>query len=199
MPESVSKLAAFVFANGTMAEEILFRNLDEEGEVPGLSAEEREAMNRVIPQLRATWIGILAACRQAALRLALDHPAVETLRSRKTQANKMWENGEVIMPLVAGRATCGVALQTWGQPQYHLHVWVWTQVRPRAAAEVAVADLTLEPPIRRNDDGLFLRTLDAPREGEDYDAIGQRAAEALWAMARPIADAVADRENGGEA
>jgi len=197
MADTVSKLAAFVFENGAMADEIVFRDVEEEGEIPGLLPEEREAMDRATPLLRATWIGILSACRQAVWNLAAGHPTEEALRSGKTQPNKMWEKRRVVMPLVPGRANCGVALQTWGEPNYHLYVWVWTQVRPRPAAEGAVA--SLNPPPWRNEHGSFLMTLDGPREGEGYDEIGRRVAEALWLMARPIAEAVAAAQNGGEA
>ncbi len=197
MPDSVSKLAAFVFENGAMADEIVFRNVEEEGEIPGLLPAEREAMDRATPLLRAAWIGILSSCRQAVWKLAAGHASEEALRSGKTQPNKMWEKSEVVMPLVPGRANCGVTLKTWGAPKYHLYVWVWTQARPRPAAEAAIAHLNPQP--WRNEHGSFLLTLDGPKEGEEYDAIGARVAEALWAMAKPIAEAVAAAKNGGEA
>ena len=189
MPETVSKLAAFVFAHGVMAAEILFRDVDEEGEIPGLLAEEREAMERATPQLRETWVGILTACRQAIWKRATGHSAEEALRSLRTRPTTMWKNEEVKMPLVAGgRAECGAVLCHWDAAEYHLHVWVWTQVRHRATAESVIAGL--EPAPWRNETGAFLITLDPPQAGESFDDIADRVANALWSLARPVAEAV---------
>ena len=109
----------------------------------------------------------------------------------------MFENGEFSVPLVPGRATAGVALEAWGAAEYHLYVWCWTQARYRKAAEAAVAGLNPVP--WRNESGSFLLTLDGPKEGETYAAIGERTATALWAMARPVAEVVAAAQNGDEA
>ncbi len=190
MPETVSKLAAFVFAHGEMADEILFRDVEEDGEIPGLLPEEREAMERATPLLRETWIAILTACRQAMWEVAAGHPSAETLRTTRTRPNKMWENKEVKMPLVAGgRAECGFCLAHWGATEYQLHAWVWTQVRHRASAEAAINGLTPAP--WRGDAGSFILSLGTPKEGERLVDIGARAAAALWTMARPIAEAIA--------
>lgn len=197
MPESVSKLAAFVFANGEMASEILFRDVEEVGEVPGLAPEEREAMTRVEPMLRDTWIGILTACRQAFWAQAYGHAAAEVLHSSKTQPNKMWEKGEVRMPLVAGgRAWCGITLEPWGAPAYHLYVWVWVQPRYRPAADTAVQGVN--PAMWKNEKGSYLLTLETPQEGQSYEELADRVAAAAWTLARPIAEAVAAAPAGGE-
>jgi hypothetical protein len=189
MADTVSKLAAFVFKNGPIAEEILFRDVEEEGEIPGLLPEEREAMDRAEPLLRETWVGILTACREAVWATASGHPAAEVLRTRKTRASTIWDREEVHMPLVPSRVNLGIALSHWGAPEYHVHVWVWTQVELRPLAEAAIAGL--EPAPWRNEYGSLLLTLDTPREGESFTGIGERAAKALWGLARPIADAIA--------
>lgn len=189
MEDRVSKMAAFVFENGALAQQIVFRHIESEGEIPGVLDEERAAMQRALPLLKGEWLAILNACRQAIWAAAAGHPAAEALRSSVTQPNKMWEKGEIKMPLVPGRADCGVALDLWGQPKFQLHLWVWTQARPRPAAEAAVAHLN--PPPKKLDNGCFAITLVGPKEGEPYASIGARVAEALWSMAKPIAEAVA--------
>ena len=94
------------------------------------------------------------------------------------------------MPLVpGGRAECGILLSHDGEAEHHIFVWVWTQVRHRASAEAAIAEL--DPSPWRNHHGSFLLTLDAPKEGESYDDLAGRVADSLWALARPIAEAVA--------
>src|SRR5690606_27979436 len=80
MSKTVSKLAAFVFAHGEMAHQILFRDTEEDGEVPGLRPEEREAIDRAAPILRETWIDLLSACREQVWKLAEGHAAAEVLR-----------------------------------------------------------------------------------------------------------------------
>jgi hypothetical protein len=196
MAETVSKLAAFVFAHGEMASEILFRDIDEDGEVPGVLPEEREVMERVEPMLRATWIGILSACREAVWKRAAGHPTELTLRTSKTQPNKMFENDAVKMPLVDnGCAWCGVELAAWGEPTYNLYVWVWTSPRFRPEAEAAVRGLL--PGMWRNEKESFLITLDAPHQGDAYQDVGERVAEVLWTLARPIADAVLAKRSTG--
>ncbi|MCB9764947.1 MAG: hypothetical protein H6739_34540 [Alphaproteobacteria bacterium] len=191
MSDVVSPLAAFVFQHGALAGNILFRNVDEDedGEVPGLTGEERAAMNRAEPMLRETWLGILNAGRDAFRRLAAGHPAQQEIDSYNKRKKKMWLDGEVKFKLAPDwRAECGIILHHWGADTYNMHVWVWTQVRHRHAAEVAIAGL--QPVPWRNDHGSFIRTLGVPQEGEAYADIAGRAAEALWSLARPIADAI---------
>jgi hypothetical protein len=190
MSDRVSKLAAFVFQHGELASEILFRDLDDVGELPGIGAEEREAMNRVEPHLRETWIGVLSACRSAMWQRAKDHQALSsTMATGKTQDGKMWENGYVQLPLVDGWAAwCGVSLEPWGEPRYHLFAWVYTRARHRAAAEAAIAGKF--PAMWRQENGNFVLTLAAPAEGETYAAVGARVADALWPLASAIGDAV---------
>lgn len=188
MTDTVSKLAAFVFKHGDMAQEVLFRDVEDDGEIPGITAEERDAMSRAEPLLRETWIGILTACRQALWDVAADHPCAASMKTRKTQRNKMFENDEFQVPLVPGKATAGVTLEPWGADEYKLHVWCWTQAKYRKTAEAAVAGLGVQP--WRNDSGSFLLTLDGPHEDEAYSDIGKRVAAPLWAMARPVAEAV---------
>jgi hypothetical protein len=193
MSETVSKLAAFVFQHGAMSWEIVFRDVQSEGELPGLRAEEREAIERAKPHLRETWIGILSACREAFWAVAADHECASQVVLRKTQALKMYETGAFSMTLVKGdRATAGVTLDAWDDaPSYHLYPWCWTQVRYRAVARAAVAHLDAQ----WNDRGVVWLTLDPPREGESYEAVGARTATALWSLARPIAEAVAQHAN----
>lgn len=201
MAEAVSKLAAFVFAHGEMASEILFHDVDEEGELPGLLPEEREVITRVMPTLRATWIDILTACREAMWKRASGHACDAPMHTGKTQASKMFENGEVRLPLLGNNAAfCGIVLEPWGKPQYHIYVWVWTAPRHRLAAEAAAEGVkAVHPGMWRNENQSFLLTLDAPQEGESYDAVADRAADALWSLARPIVDAVIAAQAGDPA
>lgn len=190
MPDTVSKIASFVFENGAMADQILFRDLDVDGELPGLTPEEREAMNAAIPELRETWVTLLTACREAVWQQAEGHETEAKLRTGKTQAAKMWEKGHVKMPLLpGGAAECGVSLQCWeGSAKYQLHVWVWTQARIRPIAERALADH--KPAPWQNEIGTFLLSLGTPEQGANIEALAEGAAAALWSMARPIAEAI---------
>lgn len=189
MNDQVSKIAAFVFQHGELASEILMRNLDDDGEIPGIQPEEREAMERMIPHLRDTWIGILTECRKALWERSKGHASAAVMLTGKTQDEKMWENGAVQLPIVEGwSASCGVTLEPWGEAKYHLYVWVWTRARHRPAAESAIASHTPAP--WRSESGNFHLTLPAPDEGETFQAVGARVADALWPLAAKIADAV---------
>lgn len=191
MADTVSEIAAFVFEKGALADQILFRNLEEDGELPGVTVAEREAMNAVIPEVRDTWISLLSACRAALWRRAAGHPTEAILQTRRTQNDKMWTKHEVKMPLIRdGAAECGIALECWEpSTQYQLHAWVWTQPKVRAAAESAVT--LLNPAPWRNTYGSFLLTIkDTPKAGARIEALAEAAAGELWSMAKPIAEAI---------
>lgn len=186
MSKAVSKLAAFVFERGDMADEILFRDLDAKGELPGVTYEERNAIERAMPHLRETWIDILSECRAAFWKRCANHACEPATRTLQTRPNNMFEKGSFQVPLLPKDQTniAGVALATWGKPHYSLYVWCSTQARYRATAEVAVEGLG----VSKNDNGLLWLRLDAPKEGETYEDIGARVAEKLWLLARPIAE-----------
>lgn len=190
MAETLSKIAAFVFENGSMAQQILFRDLDDEGELPGLSPEEREAMSAVVPELRDTWVSLLTACRAALWRRAAGHATEAILQTPKTLAGTMWKKGGVTMPLLANnQASCGLVIEVCApSTQYQLDAWVWTQPMHRAAADGAVSALTQAP--WRSEYGSYVLTLPPLKEGDNIEALAEAAAAALWSMARPIADAI---------
>ena len=189
MSGKVSKIAAFVFQSGDIANQVIFHVYETEGELPGVSSAERKVMERIKPQVEDAWFGILDAARQALWQLADGHAALPALRSAKSQRKTIVACGEVKMTLLPNQAWCGVRLMpTEGLDEQVLVVWVWTQVAHRMAAEQAVA--TLDPAPTRSQQGSFVRILGTPVEGQTYEELGQRAAEALWKMARPIADAI---------
>lgn len=78
----------------------------------------------------------------------------------------------------------GVSLDAWGEPTYHLYVWLWVDPSKRADVEDALRDH--HPAPWRNEHGSFLLTLPAPHEGETFQAAGERAAEALWGMVQRV-------------
>ncbi len=190
MPETVSKLAGFVFARGALAEAILFRNLEEDGEVPGVTSDERSAMNEAVGLLRDEWLALLHACRAAVLERAEGHHAYPTLlASMGRRDSTLWKKGELWMPLVArNRANCGVGIAAGPEGPYRLFVWVWTQARLRQRARDAIAPLSPQP--KRNEQGSFVLSIGTPEEGHRYADWAGRAAEKLWSMAEPIADAI---------
>jgi hypothetical protein len=193
MPKTVSKIAAFVFENGAMAEQILFRDLEKDGELPGVSSKERAAMSAVEPELRETWVSILSACRQALLRRAHEHLAESALRSKSCTPSTMWEHNHVQMVLSSDElAYCGVSLEVQpGRTQYQLFAWILPDKHWHTAVN-AVAKLVPEPDWEgstKSDRALVL-PLKTPKEGDNIEDLAEAAAEALWSMARPIAEAI---------
>jgi len=182
MSGTVSAVAAWVFQHGAMAEEVVFREVDEEGELPGIREEEREAIAALLPELRATWVGVLRAAREAVWALSKGHACHRALRKGVNRDETIWARGYVSMPAGQG-LSAGVSLDNWGEDVYYLHAWLWVAPERRAEVEEALRDL--DPAPWRNEHGSFLLTVDAPREGERWEDAGRRAAEALWRMLRP--------------
>jgi hypothetical protein len=183
MTPSVSPIAAWVFAHGATAEEIVFRDVESEGELPGISTDERAAMDALIPELRAIWLGVLKAARETVWALSATSPCNAALRRSVNRDETIWSRGYVAMSAGTGLSV-GVSLDPWGEDQYHLFVWLW--VAPERQAEVEDALRDHQPTPWRNEHRSFLLTLDAPREGEPWQAAGQRAGEALWGMLRAV-------------
>jgi hypothetical protein len=196
MAETVSKIAAFVFENGAMAQQILFRDLDNEGELPGLTPEDRQAMSAVVPELRDTWVSLLTACRVALWRRASGHATDAILQKGKTQDGKMWQKREVRMPLLpGGAAECWISLGLEGtSTKYQLHAGVWIKPVYRPVAAAAMSSLTPAP--RQDSSGSYLKSLVTPQEGDSIESLAEQAAEALWSMAKPVAEAVVAAQNG---
>jgi len=192
--DKVSKIAAFVFENGAMAQEILFRDLEEEDEVPGLSEGERSAMDDVAQDLLEDWVNILSACREAVWKKASGHPLESVLRQHRTQTRTMKDREHVEMRLdPERRATCGVSLQVWDdQDQYRVHVWVWTQAKYRDLAQDAVTGI--EPAPGNDGEGSLTQTVLTPKEGQLYSDIAEQAAKDLWALARPVGEAISKQK-----
>jgi hypothetical protein len=188
MKPVVSPIAAWVFAHGATAEEIVFRDLESEGELPGVTADERAAMDALIPEFRATWLGVLKAARETVWVLSSKSPCNATLRRSANRDETIWFRGYVAMPAGPG-LSAGVSLDAWGGDRYHLFVWLW--VSPERQAEVEDALRDHQPTPWRNEHRSFMLTLDAPREGESWHAAGQRAGEALWGMVRAVVSAQA--------
>jgi hypothetical protein len=111
MADAVGRIPAFVYGQGALAEEIIFRDIVAHGEVPGISPSERRAMAAAAPLVKETTRSVLAACREALWRRAADHMCAEALRKRPTTDTVMADEGEVHLPLAPdGTAACGVAL-----------------------------------------------------------------------------------------
>lgn len=194
MIDHVSEVFGFVLQNGTIAEEILLHDEDEDGPLPGLTDEEREIIDSIEPHLEESWIGLLSACREALWKLGAGHHTAAAMRTRKTRNSTMYSNEEVHVPLFNdGRVATGVALKTWGADQFHVFVWVWTKKEHRKLAQEVVDGLDL--PVWRNEYGSFLLTLATPVVGQSFEEIGRTTAEKLWTFAKPIADAVQQAEN----
>jgi hypothetical protein len=186
MADAVGRIPAFVYGQGALAEEIIFRDIDAHGEVPGITPSERRAMAAAAPTVKETTRAVLAACREALWRRAANHPCSEALRKRPTADTVMADEGEVHLPLTPdGTALCGIALTAWGEPTYRLYLWIW--VHPAARPRLAEAGRPVPETLDYAEPGAYTRTLDAPHEGERYTEIGARVADALWEMAGPTA------------
>jgi len=186
---------AFVLRHGEVAREVLFRDVQEEGELPGVTAAERAAVERVEPHLREEWVAILSACREGLWRQVAGHPAASNLRKSRTRASTMWRHDRVEMPLLAGwKATCGVTLRPWGAATHKLYLWVWTQKGLQSIAASAVEG-KIEG-LWRSSSGSFFLTLEPPQEGESFNAIGERVGVALWSLARPIHELLSVQRSG---
>ena len=183
MTQTISSTAAWVFQHGAMAEEIVFRDVNEEGELPGITLDERAAIDAMIPELRNTWIGVLTAARAALWRLSKGHRCHKNLQRFVNRDETIWSRGYVSASPGPG-LSAGVSLDAWGEPTYHLFVWLWVDPSKRADVEDALRDH--HPTPWRNEHGSFLLTLPAPHEGETFQAAGERAAEALWGMVQRV-------------
>ncbi|MCK6546336.1 hypothetical protein L6R52_10845 [Myxococcota bacterium] len=190
MPENkIHKLTAFVLENGAMAEKIIFHDVDEEGrDLPGITLEERQTITRVLPRINQDWLALLLAARQSLWDLAKGHPVFGTLQKKRARDATIKKDDELWMNLVDGdRANCGIYLHAQGDA-YVFGAWVWAAKKFQPVAEKALEHLDPRP--AANAEGTFIRRLPLPREGETYEAVGQRAAQHLWEMARPVADAI---------
>jgi hypothetical protein len=183
MTPTVSPIAAWVFAHGATAEEIVFRDVEADGELPGIIADERAAMDAVIAELRRTWLGVLKGARETVWTLSANSPCRAALRRSVNRDETIWSRRYVAMSPGPG-LSAGVSLSAWGEDRYHLFVWLW--VAPERQAEVEHALRDHQPTPWRNEHRSFLLTLDAPREGETWQAAGKRAGEALWGMVREV-------------
>jgi hypothetical protein len=192
----ISDVAAFVMKNGALAEELVFG----ETELPGLTVAERKAVQRVEEHLQATWLAILVGSRDAVWSLVGGRSKLgRTLRKNKRRDATIWKERSVSMPLVADsawRATCGVALTVWApNPQYALRTWVWTQASYRDVARDATRGIAKT---HINSNGtLQWFDLGTPEEGERIDELAQKAARAMWTLAEPIGQAVAQARARG--
>lgn len=190
MPDRVSPLAAFVFQHGDIDCEILFRDVEADGELPGITLAERAAIEAVMPQLEAEWVAILSACRDALLEKAAGHRIAPMLRKHMQRASTLWQNKTVRMFLLPNqRALCGVALSPWGTERHELFTFVWMHPDVVPLAEAAMEGVAV-PGLWRNELGSYLVTLDAPKSGEPYTDIAARVADAMWPFVRPIAEAL---------
>ena len=191
---TVSDVAAFVMANGAMAQELLFGD----NELPGLSKAERKAIERVEEHLEATWLGILCGSREAAWTLAGGRSKLgKNLRKSKRRDSTIWKRDSVEMPLVADSswyATCGVSLAVWApESKYSLRPWVWTQARYRGSARDATRHIASRVVYRHG----LLQWFDlgTPKAGDRFEDLAKKAAEGLWTLAEPVGNAVLKARN----
>ena len=107
----VSDVFGYVLEHGEFTETILFA----EEEIPELKAEEREAVSAVLKHVEASYVGLLAECRQAFLDLAkgtgLDANR-KTLESNESRPATIWKRGNIQVPLLIGSSW--VAWVTFG-------------------------------------------------------------------------------------
>jgi hypothetical protein len=184
MSQTISSTAAWVFQHGAMAHEILFRDVEEEGELPGITIDERATIEAMIPELRSTWIGVLTAARSALWRLSEGHRSHKYLqRSVHNQDGTIWAQGYFSASPGPG-LIAGVSLEVWDDPTYNLYVWLEVDPSRRGEVEVALGDHEPNPVF--DEDGTVFLTLPAPHEGETFQAAGERAAAALWGMVQRV-------------
>lgn len=185
--DSVLDVAAFVFKNGAIAEELLFGDdlyrLD-------LTEAQLAALDGVQAHLEATWVGLLTACRARFWELSEGHACASTVRTARKRPATIWREKAVGWPLVARagwEATCGVSLQVWGgTDHYGLYAWCWTQRKHVAAVSDAVEQLAGV----KGHDARHWIDLGIPEEGQTFDAIADRAASELWRLSRTTADTI---------
>jgi len=188
MSAEVSKVAAFVMENGSIAEQVLFG----EDELPGLTSEEQNAIDKVQSHLEETWVALLSTFRTSlwALLDGEGHPFAITAKMTKNRSTTIWAKKQVEMPLVVNSSwetSCGATLGVPdGLDEFRLYVWCWTQAKHRQVARDSVQGLKDV----HWDGEWHWKDLGVPKEGETYAQIGDRAAGALWEFAKPIAEAV---------
>lgn len=185
--DRVSDIAAFVFENGSIAEELLF---GDDLELLNLTDAQRAALDGVNEHLESTWVGLLSACRARFWERSAGHTVATTVRKSQKRPATIWRDKAVGWPLVARprwEATSGFSLQIWGgSERYHLYAWCWTQAKHAQAVSEAVEAL---PDVKGHDSRHWV-DLGVPREGDRFDDLANRAADALWNLCRPTADTI---------
>lgn len=200
MSDRISDVAGWVFAQDPLAYELLF---PEPGQaITGLSDAEREALAGARPHVEQTIGAVLVAVLDALTALAADDPVGPHLRATRRRPDKAGSKRNVVAKLVPGRVQAGVALDTWGEPGWHL--WLYSLIEPAhharahaaVAARLAAADL---PGLTRDEEAVAFRVNDLgnvvvgfrpPRADEEIAAYAAEAAKELWSFAGPIAAAV---------
>ncbi len=186
MVERVSDIAAFVFAHGDEAEEIVFGEED----IGVLSAEENDAIDRAHAHTLDTIEAILVATRDAFAEKVKGHACAKNLKRGRTRRSTMRKNRSVGMPLVLGDASASITMATWGRATMGIHIGMWTHARHVQAVERAVKNAHLDLQVWQNDAGNHFVTAPVPVAGESIDDVAERVGSIMAQLARPIVDAV---------
>ncbi|MCC7110468.1 MAG: hypothetical protein IT382_14345, partial [Deltaproteobacteria bacterium] len=120
-----------MFKNWATADEIVFRDLDEDGELPGVSPAERQAMDAASEEVSLAHGAILYECRAALKRLAEQDkdPAAERFSERNPRALATeWTTHMKLVGKTNTQASCGVSLHALSGTG-PMVLWVWTQAR----------------------------------------------------------------------
>lgn len=186
MLERISDVAAFVFANGEAAEEIVFG----EENIGVLTPDENDARIRARDHALDTIEAILTASREVFVAEMKRNKCKRNLKHGWVKGATMRKNRAVGVPLVPGQATACVAIQPWGEPTMKVYLWVSTDPRHVPVAELAVSNAKLDFAIWRNAASNHIVTLPPPVEGEAVSDIAKRVGVTLARLAGPIAEAV---------
>lgn len=190
----ITPLDAFVFQHGDTALELLLHGPHDDGEIPGVTPDERAAMAAIEPRLRHTWVGMLSACRDAIWHEARgDKNAQAAMEKSWNRPKTIWQRRHVAMTLWHRRASLGVSLADWGQGHLQLWPWVWVDAEYHAAVDLKLNGLdhpalwTRNP---RDKNGTYLLNPVVPQVGDAWTDLAAEVARRVWPIASLVRTAV---------
>jgi len=183
----VDDVLAFVWQHGVLTKELLLA--DEETEE--LSADEQNAIDKVLPHVRSQWIELLRTCRRSAIKLGDgadgDFSVMDTRRPRD---DILWRNRFVEVILV----TRGASWQAWLMfhlttdekdidAPYKLYAELRTLKGRRPLLDKIVESSSQNPTAHEwgyRFDGI------QPRQGDDFTDLAERSLQPVWPLAEQL-------------
>lgn len=178
-----SEILEFVLQNAEFTDAILFST----DAVPELTEEESTAVNSVLDHVRASYIGLLMACRDALLAQA--GADVGIMASTGNRPDTIWERGMVQVPLIIRKSwVAWVSFGLWTNAEeapsrVRLFADVTTQKRHRPALLKVLAGLGVAPKMVRSAHRLMAPPI---ARGSRFADVASQFAVEVWPIAKAL-------------